>query len=99
MGKGSNYRPVQKDKYDLNYLRIYGLCSQHSCKQAAYCYRYQEGVGKNSRTYVPVEDTETCEWFVRDLCWQCKDKGFYEDYDPLLKKNVKTKCLLCGGKK
>ena len=90
--------PTNKDQYDLNWLTAMGYCNRKECSRATFCYRFQERIGKNNRTYVPVEDTETCQWFVSDGCWQCRGKGFYSDYDHVLKKKIQTKCLLCGGK-
>lgn len=40
MGKGSQYRPVDKGKWDTNYLRIYGNCKNKDCSKHLTCKRY-----------------------------------------------------------
>lgn len=38
-GKGDTYRPVDRTKYDLGYLRVFGIL----CSKCQGCRQYQDG--------------------------------------------------------
>lgn len=98
MGKGDNYRPVNKERYDFNYLKIFGYCQDFLCPKNHCCFRYQERIGKNNINYIPKQDDySACPFFSPAICYYCSGKGYFDDWCKIQKKQIKTVCLICGG--
>jgi len=98
-GKGSEYRPVNKERYDYNYLRVYGYCNQNCCPKRHACDRYQSKAGKNNINWIPKQDSySACSFFVPMVCQVCMGEGELRDWSNFQKKYLKTKCIICDGK-
>ena len=97
MGKGSTYRPVNREKYEHHFDLIFGVCNKHNCPKNWACYRYSQAKKKYNRSYVPVDDVSNCEFYVPAKCEACDAKGFHNDWNKDQRKFIKTTCLLCKG--
>lgn len=87
-----------KEKFDMNFIKIFGYCNQHNCKNNWSCFRYCEGAGKNNKTFVPKpKDYNNCEYYSPAKCSLCNGRGWNKDFDKTLRKFVKTDCLICKG--
>jgi hypothetical protein len=92
--------PEDKERYDFNYLTIFGYCQQNLCPKRKCCYRYQEKAGKNNVNWIPKQDDySTCKFFSPAKCHYCNGTGYHRDFSKLQGKWIKTSCLICGGKK
>lgn len=91
--------PSNKKQYDFNYLRVFGYCNQQGCPKHSHCFRYQERVGKNNISWVPRPDSySTCKFFVPAICHYCSGRGYFDDWYKIQKKQIRTTCIICGGK-
>ena len=98
-GKGGVYRPVNRKRYDFNYLRIFGCCNQNLCPKRNYCGHYQIHAGKTNVSWIPQQDDySTCPFFCPATCQVCMGKGWLYDWSKLQKKYLKTTCIVCKGK-
>ena len=64
-GKGDDYRKVDRDKYEMNYYRIYGNCSRDDCSKAKQCVRHYTNAHLLKGNQVPVGDINNCKWFIK----------------------------------
>jgi len=97
-GKGDRQRPVEKMIYDINWMKVFGYCQAHHCKNNWSCRRYCERTSKNNVSYVPHPTTyNDCEFYTPSKCEACDGKGYHRDWDKPMKKYVKTTCILCQG--
>lgn len=91
--------PEDKAKFDFNYLTIFGYCQQNLCPNRKCCYRYQEKAGKNNVNWIPKQDDySTCKFFKPAICYYCSGRGYFDDWCEVQKKQIKTTCIICGGR-
>lgn len=68
MGKGDAYRPVDQDKYDLGYLKAFGLCRKFDCQSRWTCVRFLQTPSMDHKTWVPESAYDgtvgRCEYYT-----------------------------------
>ena len=64
-GKGDLPRPCDKKKFELGYLRAFGVCTGENCPKKNLCKRYRNR-GKTPLPSFVDPDIENCKWFVKE---------------------------------